>query len=91
MKYTCHVPIEQYGFISAEVEGTAEDAVRAYDEIAKAAKSGNGIPSKDFNHIYDHYRLKGSILAADVPLCEDMSKEQKASLGDLKRSLNRNK
>jgi len=39
MKYTLHVPSEQYGYIEAELEGTEVEAVGAYhkllDEIKK--------------------------------------------------------
>lgn len=35
VKFKIHVPAEQYGFLEAEQEGTAEDAVKTYYEIKK--------------------------------------------------------
>ncbi len=43
MKITCHVPVEQYGFVAVEIEakneaGIPENARIIYDEIANAFK-----------------------------------------------------
>lgn len=98
MKITLRIPTKDpYAFVELEDElesVTPEDAVTIYENFTKAFKGepeGFGIPPKDFNRIFDHYRLQGSIPAEDVPLCEDMDKGQKDCISALKRSLTRNK
>lgn len=92
----------QYEYVELETdEGTVivpdeikEEAIAEYQKLTKAFKgqaTGFGISSKDFNRIYDAYRLKGSIASEDVPLCEEMDEKQKTSISDLKRSFGRNK
>lgn len=55
MKYLAHVPIEQYGFISVEIEGTAHEAVSAYKELVEANKGGTGLTNGQFNKWLDGY------------------------------------
>lgn len=92
MKYLCHVPTEQYGFISCEVEGSAEDAAEAYKEVklffGQVAKKR--INDKEFGEIYDEY-LKTGKVANGGEFYEDLTTVQKIELNGLKKSKNRNK
>lgn len=86
MKYLAHVPTEQYGFISIEVEGTAEEAVQAYKELQEAFKGGSGLPTKEFNAWLDSY-LEGK--PGSVNEWEQMSTVQKLVINEIKKSRKR--
>lgn len=90
-KYICHVPIEQYGFISVEIEGTAEDALEAYQEISHAKKGGINVSSKDFNDFIDTYISTGRPPEKGFELWENMSTEQKVIINHIKKHFNRAK
>lgn len=91
MKYLAHVPTEQYGFISVEIEGTHEEAVLAYQEIARVFKNGVGLPPKDFNQFFDAYLSTGSPPENGLELWEQMSDTQRICINEYKKHLARNK
>ena len=88
-KYICHVPIEQYGFISVEIEGTAEDAHEAYQELSHAKGDGTGITSKEFNDWLDCYLNTGHAPDGGLPAWEEMSLEQKKIINHVKLAFKR--
>lgn len=88
-KYTCHVPIEQYGFISCELEGTAEDALEAYQELSHAKDGGTGISMKEFNTFFDSYVNTGHAPENGMEVWERMSLDQKKILNEFKKCLAR--
>lgn len=98
MKVTYRIPTrDPYAYVEIETNPESiltKEITETYEELTRAFKGepeGFGISAKDFNRIFDHYRLEGSILAEDVPFCEDMDKSQQECLSALKRSLTRNK
>lgn len=90
MKYLCHVPTEQYGFTSVEVEGTAEDAAKAYRELADAFKPKpvNEMPARDFQAILDDL-LEDQSIAGDPGSLELMSPVQQRVIQEIKKSFKR--
>jgi len=90
MKYLCHVPTEQYGFVSVEVEGTAAEARQAYQEVADAFKPTpvNEMPAKDFQAILDDLMEDHSI-AGDPGSLELMSPVQRQIINEVKKSIKR--
>lgn len=62
MKYLAHVPTEQYGFISIEIEGTALEAVAAYKELSAAFQGGQGVGMKALAQILHEYCVTGAIV-----------------------------
>ena len=87
MKYTCHTPVEQYGFISAELEGTAEQAVAAYREVAELVKvrPSNELDRKVFNNLLDNY-LSGGKIEDGANYWEQMSPAQQGVFQEIKKS-----
>lgn len=56
-RYECHVPTEQYGFITVHTDGTAEQAIEAYREVAdlmRLPKYGAGMEKKKYEEIIEH-------------------------------------
>lgn len=82
-KYTCHVPTEQYGFIAVEVDGTADEAVEAYNDLKIAFTEGAGLAPKEWNSWLDEY-LKGK--AGNIEEWEQMSFKQKSIINEIKKS-----
>lgn len=62
-RYLAHVPTEQYGFVSIELEGTAEDAVEAYREVAELFKvqPESNISKAEFGRICTEYLKTGKL------------------------------
>ena len=89
MKYTAHVPTEQFGFISIELEGTAEEAVQAYKELAQTYKGGAGISSKEFNDFLDVYVSTGHPPEGGLQVWEQMDEKQKHVVNELKKLFKR--
>ena len=91
MKYTVHVPVEQYGFISAEWEGDDPKAsYEAYNAIAEAFKPApvNSLPDKEFNAVVDEYLTKKTITNGHEAY-EKMSPKQQDIIQAIKRSYQR--
>ena len=87
MKYEAHVPTEQYGYISAEIEGTAEEAVDTYRELQRAwsgpPRPQPGLPDKLFNAWLDGY-IAGK--PGTVDEWSQMNDEQKLIINEVKKS-----
>lgn len=89
MKFTLHVPVEQYGFVALEVEKeSASEVKQAYDAIAQAFKLQNGLPEKDFNLLLDEY-LSTKTIKNGQELYEKLSPAQRDIVQSIKRSFNR--
>lgn len=58
MKYSAHVPVEQYGFILVEDCASPEDAVLAYKDAADLFKGSEGLNDKDWRALIDAYLTK---------------------------------
>lgn len=87
MKYLAHVPTEQYGFISVEVEGSPEEAVEAYKALQGAWQPGPGLSDSQFNAWLDSY-LAGK--PGTVDEWSQMSDKQKVVINEIKKSRKRN-
>lgn len=88
-KYIAHVPTEQYGFISAELEGTAEEAVQAYNNLKKEYAGGAGLPSREFCSFMDYYVTTGRMPDDGVEKWEAMTAEQKFIIHSIKKCFSR--
>ncbi len=88
-KYIVHVPTEQYGFISYETEGTAEDAVQAYNELKKEYAGGAGLPSREFCSFMDVYVSTGHAPEDGIEKWEAMSLEQRFVINEVKKAIKR--
>jgi hypothetical protein len=87
MKFTLHIPTEQYGFCEAEFE--ADDvniAAHNYKQIADSFLGGAGLPDKDFDKFVENQLGGGSNHIEDW---EKMSPEQRKYIQINKRALNR--
>lgn len=91
MKYEAHVPVEQYGFISVELEGSAQDAVQAYEEVKQALNqdAGPGLPHRDWCRFLDVYVSTGSPPEDGMSLWQDMDAIQKNVVNELKKCIKR--
>ena len=99
MKYLLHIPTEQYGFISAEIErveeegtyagriATPHDAVEAYKAVQEAFKGGAGVSSKDFNAFLDTYISTGK--PGELEVWEQMTDQQKIVINEVKKCFSR--
>lgn len=87
MKYELHIPVEQYGFVSAELETEfVAEVAQVYNEISlsfKEDKSGAGLEKKDYDGFIDRLMSGGSIHISDY---EKMSSEQQTGCQLIKRS-----
>lgn len=90
MKYLGHVPTEQYGFISFELEGTVDEATEAYRALQRTWASGPGLSLKEMDSFLDQ-QLSGNGIKDGVEIYEKMNSEQKDRVQWLKRGLKRNK
>lgn len=88
-KYIAHVPTEQYGFISVELEGTAEEAVQAYNDLRKEYGGGIGLPSREFSSFMDYYITTGKMPDDGIEKWEAMTNEQRLIIHELKKAFNR--
>lgn len=88
MKYLAHVPTEQFGFISVELEGEAHEIVEAYKELQGAWEGGIGLPAKEFNALFDKLYTK-KVLDGDPGELEKLNICQKFAIDSLKRAIRR--
>lgn len=96
MKITLHVPIEQFGFVGAEMEtidnkiqGGDADAIREnYDAIATAFKPQpiNTLPEKDWRNFLEKLLLGEP---NHIDMYEQCSPEQKKTVNEIKKTLKR--
>lgn len=86
--YEIHVPTEQYGFITARIEGNAHDAIEKYTEL-KEAWDSEGLPHKEWNAFIDAYLNKGSMNPDMQEQLERCSKAQRWFINEVKKSFKR--
>lgn len=88
MKYTAHVPVEQYGFVSVEWEDEKIDAKDVYDRIANQFKPQpvNELPAKEMDEFVQKM-LEGE--ANHIEMYERMSKSQQNLIQIIKRAIKR--
>lgn len=90
MKIELHVPVEQYGFVSAtfDLEKVNNTEIReVYDGIKAAFNSGEGLPNGEWNRIVDSCLNK--TLKLTPTEWETMSPQQQFFLNEIKKSRNR--
>jgi len=91
LKYTLHVPTEQFGFVSCDMEADDPKLVKTqYLAIVEAFKPQpvNSLPEKDFNALLDEYLSKRSITNGQE-LYDKMSPLQQHIIQAIKRSYQR--
>ena len=90
MKYQFQiVGAQQFEYIMGECEATdPKDAVASYYALKRAYHEGGGLPSKEFNAVYDQLIVKGNI-TGDPGITGKMSQAQQFALNELKKSLKR--
>lgn len=88
-KYTSHVPVEQYGYIGVELEGTPDEAVEAYREIQALIKvQPKGLSDNDFRKLYDDVAA-GSPVVGDPGMLEQLNPYQRFALNEAKKFVKR--
>lgn len=91
MKYLAHVPVESFGFISVEVEGSAEQAVAAYREITEAVKvQPKGLSESEFRALYDLV-ASGQPVNGDPGIIDKLNPQQRFALTCAKNFIKRTK
>lgn len=88
MKYELHVPVEQYGFIAATIEGSAEDAVIAYKELARVWNGAEGVGISKLAQIIHEYCTTGAIAEGGG---YDFSTNERLLLNEIKKLVRKNK
>lgn len=98
MKITVHVPTEQYGFASAEVDSTEVKGKtlgaftkELYEDISNAFKpelTGKGLDKQEWRDFLDEYIWNGGGINDEI--LNKMNDYQKNVYQDLKRSKVRN-
>jgi hypothetical protein len=90
MKYTGHVPTEQYGFISVELEADGpEEAVQAYKALQDAFKGGTGLSTKEWCLFIDCYVSTGKPPDNGLELWENMDDRQRWMINEIKKCIKR--
>lgn len=87
MKYTLHVPVEQYGFIQVDDIPTREEAILEYKKVA-ADFINEGLDPKEFNAILDDL-LDDRSISGDPGSIEKMSPAQRFVINEIKKSFKR--
>lgn len=60
-KYQLHVPTESFGFIGADIEGEAADAVLAYKDLSQAWNGGSGVGIRSLSSLVIELVKTGAI------------------------------
>lgn len=84
MKYSIHVPVEQYGFIQVDDIPSREEAIIEYKCLSSEYKDGTGMPRNEFNEILEMVIL-GKSIANDPGIIDGMSAVQKFVLNETKK------
>lgn len=88
MKYELHVPVEQYGFVSAILETDDVSEVRTtYEQIKDQFKSGEGMEVKEWNECVSLCLAEKLSLTPEQ--WESMSPQQQWFLKTIKNARNR--
>lgn len=86
-----HVPTEQYGYISCDLDGTAEEAVKAYQEIAdliRLPKYGKGMDEKEFDELLE-MMIEGTPIEGDPGMVETLNSVQRYAFDKARKAVNR--
>lgn len=86
MKYQLHVPVEQYGFIAAEVEGTAEEAVKEYKAVQKAWFLEGEMPAREWCQLRDSFYATGK-MGGDPGILGKLSMAQQYWVNETKNAI----
>lgn len=92
MKFNIQIPTIAFGLIGVEIEGTAQDAVLAHNELIeayRASQGGEGVTPKEFNLVYDTYITRGAFTPEMQEIYHRMNKEQMGDIQRFKRALER--
>lgn len=82
MKYTIHVPVEQYGFVGIETDDesgiitTPGKVAELYRDIQNGFKFGDGLPEITFREIFDKVMDKEAI-NGDPGILDGMNSHQR--------------
>lgn len=87
MKYTLHVPVEQYGFIQVDDIDTREQAVAEY-KMVNADFQNQGLPEEEWRAILDDL-LEDQSINGDPGSVELMSPAQRWLINECKKSFKR--
>ena len=87
MKYTLHIPVEQYGFIQVDDIETREQAVAEY-KMVNADFQNQGLPEEDWRAILDDL-LEDQSISGDPGSMELMSPAQRYVVNEIKKSFKR--
>jgi len=87
MKYEFQITTGQYEYIKGYVEGTADEAVMAFNDLKRAYTGGSGLPADRWRAWLDSY-LAGK--PGSVEEWEEMSDFQKQVVNEIKKSKKRN-
>lgn len=75
MKYLLHVPVEQFGFISAEMDTEApHEACEAYRALQREWEGVAGLPDKEWNVVLDAYRSGKGLSVEDGEMLSERQK-----------------
>ena len=91
MKYLAHIPTERFGFISFELEGTAEEVLTSYREVTdlvRLPKYGAGMEEKKYNEIID-LMIAQKPMQFDPGELEEMNSLQRFAFDIARKSLGR--
>lgn len=89
MKYEAHINTGEFSYIGYSLEGTAEDAVRAYKELETLYKIGNaGMPKKEFEEIIE-LMIAREPIQNDPGILESLNTAQKWALDIVRRATDR--
>lgn len=84
MKYSLHVPVEQYGFIQVDDIPSRDEAILEYKRVA-ADFLNEGLPTKDFQAILDDL-IDDQSIKGDPGCVESMSPAQRFVINEIKKS-----
>jgi len=87
MKYTLHVPVEQYGFIQVDDIETREQAVAEY-KMVNADFQNQGLSEAEWKAILDDL-LEDQSISGDPGSTELMSPAQRYVINEIKKSFKR--
>lgn len=87
MKYTLHVPVEQYGFIQVDDIESREQAVAEY-KMVNADFQNQGLSEEDWRAILDDL-LEDKSISGDPGVVETMSPAQRYVVNEIKKSFKR--
>lgn len=86
MKARLRIPTDQYAYLEVDFEGTEQEIVEKYRELADLARPQEGLTTNEWNAALDRY-LEENTMNSEV--YQAMSDKQKSLIQEIKRSLKR--